>query len=315
MMKKNGEELIKNMLGESFLEDLSKFEMINLKTDTAISHEEIADAFKVVPRVVMSWLISNLTPMSNGEAKEFNLPFSKAYGAKLAVTKIANDVYHGEAFKNGERISKFLYRSIPGIGLVLLTSFELYDVDDLIVSTEVAFSKNVTNKEQPPIFDLSGAYQNIGKMIDEKLALRDLIERVVDRKLQQQEAVKELFLIRMASEIKKSNPAPKPISSDKTEKKEKKPLKLKKFLDKKKPKLHTTALNKAEIIHCPDCGTAIFSEKKGFSGCICFGNNRNSTVTLKKTDKNVKISFSKDWDIENIEMLLKILQKRGGSNE
>lgn len=316
-MKKHGEELIKNMLGESFIEDLAKFEMINLKTDTAISHEEIADAFNVVPRVVMAWLISKLSPMAAGDAEEFEIPFGETYGAKMAITKIANDVYHGEVFKDGHRLSKFQYRSIPGVGLVLLTSLELYDVDNLISHRDLKSKpvEKVETQEESSFQPKTDLYEMVGRMIDEKLALRDLISKVVDKKIEHQEAVREMFLMRMASEIKKDVAAKENLVKTEEKKNKKEVLKLKKFLDKKKPKLHATALAKSECISCPDCGSEIFSEEKGFAGCVCFGENRSSGVTLKKTEKGVKVSFSKDWDPENIEMLLKILQKRGGHHE
>lgn len=307
-MRKKGQDLIKSMLGESFMEDLAKFDMINIKTDTAISHEEISDAFKVVPRAVMSWLISTLSHMKNGEAKTVSLPFDRTDGSKLAVTKVASDVYNGEVYKDGKKLSHFMYRSIPGIGLVLLTSFELYDLDNLISSPHQP-STQVANS----LPDFSETYTIVGRLIDEKLAMRDLIEKVVDKKMAQREAIQEMVLMRMAGELQREIKAKPPLRTKKET--EKKKLKLENFLKKKeKRKSFGVSLNKSECVSCPDCGNEIFSEQ-GFSGCICFGDNRNSKIDLKKTESGVKISFSKEWEPENIEMLLKILQKRGDRHE
>jgi hypothetical protein len=68
-------------------------------------------------------------------------------------------------------------------------------------------------------------------------------------------------------------------------------------------------MTKGEIISCPDCGKEIFS-KTGFSGCICYGSDMNKKVFLKKTDNGIKVSFPKSWDIENVEMLLEVLQRK-----
>jgi hypothetical protein len=313
-MKEKAQELIKNMLGDSFIEDLAKFEMVNLKTNTAISHEEIADAFKVVPRAVMSWLISTLSGLPEGDTKEVILPFGKASGAKMNVNKKASDVYSGEIFKDGKIINRFQYRSIPGIGLVLLTTFELYDIDNLIdnkqISEPIVAQKPEIKPEIAINNNFSSLYGAIGQIIEEKLALRDLIEKVVDKKIDQKQAVQDLFLIRMANEIKAFSSIPKKEESKEVKKEDKKPekiTKLKKFLDKKKNK--TFNLKKSENVFCPDCTKEILNEK-GFVGCVCFGNNRKSQINLIKTENGIKMSFSKDWEPENIEMLLSILQKR-----
>ena len=64
---------------------------------------------------------------------------------------------------------------------------------------------------------------------------------------------------------------------------------------------------KGETVNCPDCGKAIFNNT-GFSGCVCFAENKK--VHLKKTETGVKISFPASWDSENIQMLLEILWRK-----
>jgi hypothetical protein len=81
------------------------------------------------------------------------------------------------------------------------------------------------------------------------------------------------------------------------------------FLEKRQKKEFSIQLTKSEAIDCPDCGKAIFNQS-GFSGCICYGSDMNKKVLLKKTENGVKISFPRSWDIDNIEMLLEVLQKK-----
>ena len=69
-------------------------------------------------------------------------------------------------------------------------------------------------------------------------------------------------------------------------------------------------MKKNESVQCPDCKEMIFKEG-AWSGCICFGDSRNSKVYLTKgEDGNVSVRFSKNWEIENIQMLLDILRGR-----
>ena len=307
-MKKNSSDLIKSMLGETFLEDLAKFDMVNIKTDTVISHEELADAYKVVPRAVMTWLISVLTPMMQGDSQDIDLPFERTAGAKMSVTKIANDVYSGEFYKDGKKLGRFMYRSIPGIGLVLLTAFELYDIDNLIAPSNGHAQAPVVEDKKDTNPDL---YQQVGKMIAERMALKNLIDQGVDNKMAQRDAVEKLFLLRMSDEVRKQKeetavedePKAAPAEAPKKE------LKLGNFLKNKKEKFFKITMAKSEVIQCPDCGFDIFNET-GFSGCVCYGEDRKSKITLIKTEDGVKISFSKNWDKENILMLLKVLQGR-----
>lgn len=91
----------------------------------------------------------------------------------------------------------------------------------------------------------------------------------------------------------------------------KKKLKLKDFLDKKTKKKNASyeiKIEKSESVNCPDCGNKIFDES-GFSGCVCFGLDMNKKIHIKKNENGIKMSFSKHWDPENIEMLLATLKE------
>lgn len=92
--------------------------------------------------------------------------------------------------------------------------------------------------------------------------------------------------------------------------------KLQKFItDRKTPKQEyfiELVKSDPQSTDCPQCGKTIFNGT-GFSNCVCFGDNRNSKVYLKKTEDGLHISFSKSWDADNILMLLEFLRgKRNG---
>jgi hypothetical protein len=91
---------------------------------------------------------------------------------------------------------------------------------------------------------------------------------------------------------------------------EKKERPLQKFLSKRKSKKEfSIELAKGEEISCPDCRKNIF-DGKGFSGCICLGQDMDKKIFMKKSEDGVRVRFSRGWDPENIEMLLDILQKK-----
>lgn len=91
----------------------------------------------------------------------------------------------------------------------------------------------------------------------------------------------------------------------------KKPLQ--QFLEKRqKQKEHIIQLSKTEDVSCPDCQKNIF-DGKIFSGCICFGQDMDKKVFIKKSEEGVKIRFSRGWDEENMLMLLDILRNKNGT--
>lgn len=87
---------------------------------------------------------------------------------------------------------------------------------------------------------------------------------------------------------------------------------LQQFLEKRKqPREHIIRLSKNEDVNCPDCQKNIF-DGKIFSGCICFGQDMDKKVFIKKSEEGVKIRFSRGWDEENMLMLLDILRNKNG---
>lgn len=335
-MSSKADFFIKKALGDDFFESLQKVELWKPGTRTTIDHEEIRTALHIVPRTIMALLIRELTPMQIGESKEIHIPCEKETILKL--TKHERDVYTGTVDQENKVIVDFKYRSIPGIGLVIMSALELYNVEELH-ETPVA-APDITQKVQ--------------QIIDERLALHDLINKVVERKLTEKDAIQQLLLAKLNDFAKKANniaeldkiarvsaPMEDPyfrgmangmavanatvndkepdfIESPKENlKKSKKISPLGGFLEQRKSKTSlkknefSIQLAKGEHVSCPDCRGNIF-DGQIFSGCICVGDDREKKVFLKKTEDGIQVRFSKGWDQENIEMLLEILRRKNG---
>lgn len=299
-MSNEANSFLKKALGDDFFESLAKVELWKPGTKTTVDHEEIKTALQIVPRVVMSMLIRELSPMSIGETKEIalgGLPFRESFvdgSAMMRVTKHERDVYSGEIIDENKAVVDFKYRSLPGIGLIILTSFEMYDISKL------------KDAEHEDLKD--DAAEKIQKIIDERLALHDLIGKVVDKKITEREAVSKMFLSKLteAMDIK-------PVEKAEEIKKPKGSPKLQQFIDsrKSKKKEFSIELTKGETVDCPDCGKNIYNGSL-FSGCICLGDDMERKVFIKKSEDGIKVRFSKGWDQENIEMLLEVLRRKRG---
>lgn len=291
------EKFLLKALGQEGLEALEKFELVKEKTQTVLDHEEIRTALQIVPRTILSMLYHELAPMSDHSNKEIKLPVEPE--AVLSVTKMAKDVYSGSIQQRGKIVSKFQHRSLPGVGLIIMTAFELYEQKDI-----AELSSQPTSS---PTID------QIQKIIDERLQLQSMISNLVDKRISQREAMERLISIRLNQMFEEHKKAEE-IVADKKEEPVKPEKKLKTFLDKvknKKPQEIVIKMEKGESFSCPDCGKKIF-DQGAFSGCICYGDDRGKAVYLKKTEGGVSIRFSKGWDQENIEMLLDTLKKRNG---
>lgn len=318
-MSSSANFFLKKALGEDFFQSLEKFELWKQGTKTVIDHEEIKTALKIVPRTLMSFLISHLQPMKIGDTKEIRIPLEHGQPL-LRVTKHEKDVYSGEIEDSvGEsaekKVAEFKYRSIPGVGLVVMSAFELYSVEDL---------------DKAPQHEIAdGTLEMVQKLIDERLALHDLIGKVVDKRLAERDAVQQLVLAKLSDKISEDRPKDRPkelesaIEKDrpkesapemkKSEKQKGSPLKgfLENRSNKLKKKEYSIELVKGENVSCPDCGQNIF-DGKAFSGCVCFGDDMDKKVYLAKSENGFKVRFGKGWDEENIEMLLEVLRRKRG---
>lgn len=320
---------LKKALGEDIFESLSKTELWKPGTRTVVDPEEIAIALRIVPRTVMSILIGELANIAVGEHRDISLPFGK--DTLLKVDKHERDVYSGHLEEDNKIVVDFKYRSLPGIGLVIMSAFELYDTDQL--------------NHQKETYACSDIEERVQKLIDERLRLQELVNKVVDRKILQKEAVQSLILAKLTESLaekqekitqlvkisKESVPMDEPyfrgmangmavadaVINNKeaefvNEPKNKKVSPIKKFLESRKKKNEfSIELSKGEKVHCPDCNKNIFDGKL-FSGCICLGDDMERKVFIKKTEDSYNVRFSKGWDPDNIEMLLEVLRKKNG---
>lgn len=345
-MSSGADYFLKKTLGEDFFESLSKVELWKPGTKSTLDHEEIRTALQIVPRTVISLLIRELSPMNIGETKEIVLEVgsSSALDAKMRVTKHERDVYSGEIEQDNKKIAEFKFRSIPGVGLVIMTAFELYDMENLINSSNTP-RPNPAIPPQMPIPLASQVTEEMGlkvqKLIDERMALHDLVSKVVDKRMTEKDAIKDIMMMRLTEELHKQkeqisnlaaiskqsahsdeylrgmangvevinatvhNKEPKFIDPPK----KKRPLT--EFLEKRKKKEYEVHLSKGETVSCPDCGKNIFDGQL-FSGCICLGQDMERKIFIKKSEDGIKVRFSKGWDQENIEMLLEVLRRKHG---
>lgn len=279
------DKLVKSMLGEDFFESLEKSDVYKMYNRSVTSLDEVSTGLKIVPRAVMSFLISSLSHLDAGDNKDLSLPF--APDCNMQVTKKDQDVFSGYIYSRGKKINEFNNRSIPGIGLVLMTTFELYDVEEL---------KEAKEKEKES-FNVS----KLQEMIDERLRLHSLVSRVVDQKLAQRDAVEILVKEKLAQALAQKEEKEAEVKKVKADK-------LKQYLERKKQRQEEAQIEKAENIHCPDCGTSLYDGGKNLTLCICYGQDWNKDIKIQKSESNIKMKFPKSMDTENIEMLLKTLK-------
>lgn len=325
------ENFLSKALGEEGLEELRKFELYKLKTNTVLDPNEIRIALQIVPRTVLSMLQMELAPMKDGSGRQVPLPVNPP--ANLSVTKMARDVYTGEIHQEGKVIASFKDRSLPGVGLVIMSTFELYDIG--------ALASMPAPRPEPEV-------SKIQAMIDERLVLRDLVRQVVDQRISDREAIDHMIRMRLTQAIreakkkaediatvteahKQSTPMSDPyfhgmanglevansIANDKEPKfvEAPKASRLKAFLGKrKKNREFQIMMSKNETVSCPDCGQAIFA-KGSYSGCVCLGADMNNKIYIKKTEEGFSARFPKSWDQENILMLLEVLRSKNRSEK
>lgn len=338
-MASNADFFLKKTLGDDFFESLTKFELWKPGTRTTVDHEEIKTALQIVPRTIMSHIIHHLSSMQIGETKETQIPISET-GAMLRVTKHERDVYSGDIIQENKVVVDFKYRSIPGVALVIMSAFELYDSEKLLDPPQ-------SEPAQAPIED------KIQKLIEERIALHDLVNKVLDKKMSERDAIHSRILERLTEELteqraahdrlktqisevakisKESAPMDEPYfrgmangievvnatannkEPEFIEAPKKKSSPVLKFLEdhkNKNKKEFSVHLSKGEQVECPDCGKNIF-DGKVFSGCVCLGDDREKKVFIKKAEAGFTIRFSRGWDAENIEMLLEVLRRKRG---
>lgn len=125
MALSTAEAFLLGTVGEAGLGELLKFELYKPGTNTVVDHEELRTALQIVPRAVLSFLYHRLGPMSAGDHADIDLPVGEK-GAVLRVDKHGPDVYSGTVEQGGKEVSRFKNRPLPGVGLTLMTAFEMY---------------------------------------------------------------------------------------------------------------------------------------------------------------------------------------------
>jgi hypothetical protein len=299
-MKKQ-EDIVKHILGNDFFESLQKTEIFKRNTNTVLSSEEIAHAYRIVPKVVLKFLIENLKPMVIGELKHISL---KPLGidGELLVNKHANDVYSGDITEGYEKVYDYQFRSICGIGILLLSSFELYDVDNI--------QDNNQHVEKP--FD----YSKIDAIIEDKMYRNMMINEVVEKKISEREAIDRLVTKRLAEMFSKPEEPQIILLEEVTVSSEQSMAKkstLKDFLEKKKKKRDQDIPFLKHEISCEDCGSVLYKkEAEVIKGCICFGfgpQDDKSLIKIQKNESNVTLKFNKNWDEEDISKMIFTIKK------
>ena len=305
--------LLNTILDDEFLGTLAKSaDLYKIGSNSVLDPEEIRIGQKVVPRAVMAMLISELSPMEINSHKDIQLPFGKV--AYIRLNKNAADDYTGSVYSDNKLVYSFMNRSIPGLGIILLSTFELYDLEEL---------SKPYNSPNGHTGDNENIDRKVQKLIDERMELHSLVSKVVEDKLAQREAIHKMMMAKLNEAMKPIEPpAPTPvpleIKPEDIAKKEAAPKKgspLKDFIArKKKPKEHHIEMTKSETVDCDSCGNKIFGGET-FSVCICYGENQNSKVFIKKNDNgDISLKFSRNWSIDNIEMLLETLRRSNGKN-
>ncbi len=299
-MKLKDVKLVKSILGDDIFDHLKKSAIYKPETKTALQPEEIRVALEIVPRSVLAFLFANLKYREINDVIDLDLPW--ALNAKLHANKLGADNYSGEITKDGKRLYEFQHRSMPSIGLILLSVFELYDIELL---NEIKQKQ----KEEQPVQDRLERLQDV---IDERMAMHSLIKDVVDKRISEREAIGRLIKERLSDHIAETQ-------AKAEEPKEESPMednsksKLRQFLENRERKRSDSVeLDKSEDIKCPDCKTTIYKkETTEIVPCVCYGEHMLKPIKINKSeDGRVKIKFPKNFDIDNIEMLLDALKKQ-----
>jgi hypothetical protein len=294
---KNLGDVMSTIFGESFLDKLQKNGDIGVLKPLAgytTNGAEIATALNVIPRAVMSWLVLNVLPMKVGDIMSRPLdPIDPLVTCN--VQKIDRDLYNGSLDLGGREITRWKNRTLPGIGMVILSTLELYKPEEVLAMPEQAPK------------EAAAVQLNVNhEMIARDASKADMFAQMTYEEILRFRIQTEMELNRLRAEVRTMKEPqegePGPVG-----------FKLRRFLEnrdiQKREGTFQVILSKGEEVSCPDCGQSVYSEEQ-FHPCVCFGENRNSKIFLKKNEHGTTLKFSKNWDPENVEMLLDILKRR-----
>jgi hypothetical protein len=299
----NHTKWVEKILGNDFFESLQKTEIFKPQTRTNLDSEEISIAYKIVPKIVLNFLIENLKPMAIGHNKTISL-LPIGITGDLLVNKLSKDVYSGDITSEGKRVYEYQYRSIPGIGIILLTTFEMYDLQ--LDAPNHEFFEEEKQEIKPEI----NHFAHIEEAIEERLKLNKLISEVVDKRISEKEAIERLVNNKLAEIFLKVSEVVEEKEEKAEEIKVEKPS-IKDFLD-RKAKKHSLEFLKSDI-NCPDCGVNLYKkESEIIKGCICYGfgpEEKGADIKVCKNEDKISLRFNKSWDDESIQKLIKTIKK------
>ena len=285
-MNKKQLDFIQACLGEDFLQDMKKSELYKLSSNVTVDPQDAWIAYQIVPRTVLSWLITNLKNLKVGDTFKENIP---SVDGRLELTKVDKDVYSGQIYGNSDnkRLYELKYRSLPAIGLCILTTFELYEVPEAHAAPkEVEVSQ-------------------LQSSIDQRMQLRFLVDQVVEQKLSEKEAMEKFFMAKIRHHY---NPVFDVAQEAETDKK----TKLLNFLESRKNR-HEIQIENKEDMECTNCGTQVYkSGDTTIKCCICYGEDFNKEIKFIKNESGIKFKFPKDFRSENIELILDTIKNRRG---
>lgn len=283
---KNKILFLEAVLGEDFLEEFSKSELYKPYSNVTIDPKEIWIAYQIVPRALLSWLVSNLRPVEVGDSFKSDIPGVKG---RLELTKIDRDVYSGQIYStvDQKKLYELKFRSLPSVGLCILSTFELYD-----------------NPERVDIKPSVSESVKLQKSIDERIQLNSLTKQVSDGKIDEKEAVEKLFMLKISQYYG--------ASPEEEDDEKKKKAKLLSFLESKKNKQEIQIENK-EDMECSLCGSQVYKSGDAFiECCVCYGEAFKKKIKFTKSERGIVFKFPKNFSAENIELILETIKNKRG---
>jgi hypothetical protein len=280
-------------LGDDFLQDMKKAELYKPNSNVTVDPKDAWIAYQIVPRTILSWLINNLKPLNVGQNFKSDIP---GVDGRLELTKVDRDVYSGQIYgsSDNKKLYELQYRSLPAIGLCILTTFELYENPSL---TPEAVQAPIAVPEESEVFKLQ-------KLIEERLQLRFLVGQVVEQKLNEKEAMEKFFMAKIAHHYT-------PFTSHEIEDdSQSKKVKLLQFLESRKNR-HEVQIEKKEDMDCNSCGSQIYkSGDSSIKCCVCYGESFNKEIKFAKNESGIKFKFPKGFSAENIELILDTIKNK-----
>lgn len=276
-------------LGEDFLQDMKKSELYKLNSNVTVDPHDAWMAYQLVPRTILSWLINNLKPLKVGDVFKADIP---GVDGRLELKKVDRDVYSGQIYGNSDnkRLYELQYRSLPAIGLCILSTFELYENEDKNIQSVIIPEESETVKLQ--------------KLIEERLQLRFLVGQVVEQKLNEKEAMEKFFMAKIAQHYT-------PLNHEEESSDDKK-AKLLQFLESRKNR-HEVQIEKKEDMECSYCGSTIYkSGESSIKCCVCYGESFGKEIKFAKNESGIKFKFPKGFSAENIELILETIKSKRG---